>query len=476
MRFRVKNLGVLRQAEFSLGDLTILCGGNNTGKTYATYALFGFLTFWRQVMSLDVPDDKIQQLLNDGATRLSLVDFIKLSESILAKACKVYAQQLPMIFAASAELYKESAFDVIAESNEIRPVENFERRMTTAKSDLFMLTKKENSDELVVTLLVEKNQNQIPNDSIKYVIADAIKEIIWGSLFPRPFMASTERTGAVVFRNELDFSRNRILAEMAHNLVRNQQWGNPFVNPYGRVGAYIVNDLQNAGTQKYALPVQMNVEFIHQLETTARNNSFLVDNYPDVLENFSDIVSGTYMITSNNELYFVPKGTNVRLTMGESSSAVRSLLDLSFYLQHVAQRGDLLMVDEPELNLHPENQCRIARLFARLVNLGIKVFVTTHSDYIIKELDTLIMLHQDLPHLRHIAQREGYHPTELLVADKIKVYMTDKVLLEPGQPATICTTLTPAEIRQDRGIAARSFDTTIDDMNVMQQEIVWGGE
>jgi predicted ATPase len=43
MKIKIKNLGVLKQAEFTLGDLTIICGGNNTGKTYATYALFGFL-------------------------------------------------------------------------------------------------------------------------------------------------------------------------------------------------------------------------------------------------------------------------------------------------------------------------------------------------------------------------------------------------------------------------------------------------
>jgi predicted ATPase len=41
---KIKNLGVLKQAEFTLGDMTIICGGNNTGKTYATYALFGFLS------------------------------------------------------------------------------------------------------------------------------------------------------------------------------------------------------------------------------------------------------------------------------------------------------------------------------------------------------------------------------------------------------------------------------------------------
>ncbi len=41
-----------------------------------------------------------------------------------------------------------------------------------------------------------------------------------------------------------------------------------------------------------------------------------------------------------------------------------------------------------ELNLQLENQRRVARLFARLINVGVKVFVTTHSDYIVKELNT----------------------------------------------------------------------------------------
>ena len=29
MKISVKNLGVLKQAEFELGELTLICGGNN---------------------------------------------------------------------------------------------------------------------------------------------------------------------------------------------------------------------------------------------------------------------------------------------------------------------------------------------------------------------------------------------------------------------------------------------------------------
>jgi len=52
MKFRFKNLGPIKQADLELGDLTIIAGRNNTGKTYLAYALYGFLkhlkTSWRR--------------------------------------------------------------------------------------------------------------------------------------------------------------------------------------------------------------------------------------------------------------------------------------------------------------------------------------------------------------------------------------------------------------------------------------------
>ena len=50
-------------------------------------------------------------------------------------------------------------------------------------------------------------------------------------------------------------------------------------------------------------------------------------------KNFVDIVGGDYSITQNDQLYYIPRGTGIRLTMDQSSSAVRSLLDIGFYLR-----------------------------------------------------------------------------------------------------------------------------------------------
>lgn len=462
MKIQIKNLGALKQAEFSLGEMTILCGDNNTGKTYATYALFGFLSFWREAFSINISTDKIDRLLTEGVVHIDVSEYVERAETILSDGCKSYTKQLPMVFASSPDRFKETEFQVSIDPKDIHTTQKFDRVMRTAKeADLFSITKTEGNTDLVITLLVEKEKVKIPIDIVSRIISDSIKDILFGHLFPSPFIASTERTGAAIFRKELNFARNRLLEEMGQS--------NKDLNPM---------ELLFKAYADYAFPVKTNVDFTRQLETIVKQKSFIAEKYPDVLNDFANIIGGAYTVTRNDELYYVPKGKNVKLSMDESSSAVRSLLDIGFYLRHVAELGDLFMIDEPELNLHPENQRRVARLFARLVNLGIKVFITTHSDYIIKELNTLIMLHQDKPHLKKIAEKEGYRKEELLSHEKVKVYIAESALvkLEGGQRKTRCHTLTSADMNPELGIEARSFDTTIETMNRIQEEIVWGGE
>ena len=105
MEISIKNLGPLKQAEFELGELTIICGHNNTGKTYATYAVFGFLSEWRHFLSIRIPDKNITELLTEGVTELNIQTFANDAQKILTDGCKAYAKILPKIFASSIERF-----------------------------------------------------------------------------------------------------------------------------------------------------------------------------------------------------------------------------------------------------------------------------------------------------------------------------------------------------------------------------------
>ncbi len=462
LKIRLKNLGVLKHAEFSLGDLTLICGENNTGKTYAAYALYGFLNAWRGLIDFGVSDAHVQHLLTDGGIKIELSEYTEKWNQLLTETCKRYTDQLDTVLAAAEGRSRNSEFHIQTEAINIRAKE-VKREIGISLDKPLIFIKKKGSEALTVALTVKEDQErEIDPLFIKTVVAFIIGDIIFSDALPSVFISSAERTGAAIFRKEINFARKHFLEEMTQADQKINQ-----------------RELLFRTAPTYPAPIKNNVDFIRSLNNHPKRPSFVVKEHPEVLDDFADIIGGEYNITRNGELYYTPEGTRLKLTMVESSSAVRSLVDIGFYLRHVAQKGDLLMVDEPELNLHPANQRRIARLFARLVNLGVKVFITTHSDYIVKELNTLIMLNHDKPHLKRIAEEKGYRQSELIRSDQVKVYMTQEELLplEEGQKRRRRgLTLVPADVDPVLGIEAPSFDKTIDEMNEILEDIVWGAE
>ena len=462
LKIRLKNLGILKHAEFSLGDLTLICGKNNTGKTYAAYALHGFLQLWRGLVDFGVSGAQVRRLLTDGRIKIRLAGYVQKADRLLAAACKQYTEQLDDVFAVTEDRFRNSEFHIQTEAINVRDKE-FSHEVGIIFARFLAYSKEKGSEDVTVNLVIDKDiAQQIDPDFVKGAINFIIAHSIFYDSFPLPFVSSAERTGAAVFCRELNFDGNRRLERIG----RASEQTDP-------------QDLLFDSYQFYPLPLEENVDFIHQLEDIQPGKSFIAREHPEILKDFDDIIGGKYTITQYGEPCYVPKGTRLKLAMIESSSAVRSLVDLGFYLRHVVEKGNLLMVDAPELSLHPANQRRIARLFARLVNLGVKVFITTHSDYIVKELNTLIMLNHDKPHLKRIAKENGYRQSELIRSDQVKVYMTQEGLvpLEEGQKRRRRgLTLVEADVDPVLGIEAPSFDKTIDKMNEILEDIVWGAE
>ena len=438
MKVSVENLGVLKNTEFEVGDFTLICGDNNTGKTYATYALYGFLSDWRRWLSVQIPRTTIEALLKDGVARIDVRPFVEQANAILKAGCERYTKYLPAVLGARADRFKETRFRISVDDHALRTVVEgaFEKKKRGSEGNTIFSISKEKGDPSLKVSLRLNDPEDWPHSVVQRDISESMVELLFVDVLPRPFMVSAERTGGTMFRDKLD----------------HQSYDITFSPP------------------DYPVPVQDNINFMRRAEHVAKTDSFLASDRKNILKEFADIIGGDFGVGRNGIIYFKPARRRVRLTMDESSSTVRSLLLLGLYLRHVARPGDLLMVDEPELSLHPNNQRRIARLFARLVNLGLRVFLTTHSPYFVKELNTLIMLNHDKPYLKKLVKEERYRSNELLRPARFKVYTTDN----KGRVADY--TLEPALIDAELGIEARSFDTTINEMNWIRDEIVWGGD
>ena len=73
------------------------------------------------------------------------------------------------------------------------------------------------------------------------------------------------------------------------------------------------------------------------------------------------------------------------------SSTVKSLAGFFLYLKYMAKEGDIIFIDEPELNLHPSNQRELIQLFIMLTNLGLRFILSTHSPIITQEINNHLL-------------------------------------------------------------------------------------
>ena len=159
------------------------------------------------------------------------------------------------------------------------------------------------------------------------------------------------------------------------------------------------------------------------------------------------------------------KAKSKKLPIHLSASIVKTLSSLVFYLKHLAGKNDLIIIDEPELNLHPSNQVLLTRLFARLINKGFRILLSTHSDYIIRELNNLIMLSNSSAEIDRIKDEFNYLSDEFIKKEEVNTYYFNfkrkTIVSVDSLPVT------------DFGFDVPSIDNTIDNLNRTSEDLFY---
>ena len=467
MKLNFEHLGAIEYAEIELAELTVICGENNTGKTYVTYLVYCLLITWKKFIDIDLSQDLIE-LKKNGVVKIDLqAKVADIWPNLCTEALTRFLDAFPGMMASKSEIFAQLSIRLDIPLGVSWKEREFKSELRSAKGNLLAtMSKPVHSAELELVALKSDESGAHSMVSLGEFIEERLFGMMLEEAIPDVFIASTERTGATTFRKQLNLATSNIidLLSQAH------KEGADSITP-DRVFETIY------GRQDYALPVRRNVQFVNQLPDTNSEDGDLFKSAPGLLKRFEGIVGGTYATNKDGLTYFQPLGTKLKLGLGEVSSSVRSLLIVWYWLKHFAKKGDMLMLDEPELNLHPANQRRLARFIVSLINHGVKVFLTTHSDYIVKEFNTLIMFNQDDPRLNAVRDKyKEYLPEDRLAFDKVSLYMArdEKVLKQGNTRKSKMKTLVRAEISPSLGIEAPSFDETIDEMNAIQEAIYYG--
>ena len=110
----------------------------------------------------------------------------------------------------------------------------------------------------------------------------------------------------------------------------------------------------------------------------------------------SDVLAGQILMkptpSGYPEFLYRPQETGEEVRLTRAASMVSELAPLVLFLRGGIRPGDTLIIEEPEAHLHPGAQTDIALTLAGLVRAGVRVVVTTHSDWLLKEIANLIRI------------------------------------------------------------------------------------
>ena len=163
----------------------------------------------------------------------------------------------------------------------------------------------------------------------------------------------------------------------------------------------------------------------------------------------SDVVEGTVDIERLLEypdiIYTNEAGS---FQLHQVSSMVSEIAPLVLFLKYLVRPGHLFIFEEPESHLDPANQRRVARAIAMMVNSGVRVLVTTHSDLFLNQINNLMQASQSAPDR---LQSMEYDAMELLNPSDVAAYV-----FRPSPDGTQVSTL---PVDSDQGISTESFDT-----------------
>ena len=430
MIIEFKNFGALKQAEIELAPLTLLVGANNTSKTYALYAIYGLL-HRAKVQGFDV--NLLPEVTLEKENIINLKDFFTSNKTQIEESIsEEFTASLPDFFSTEEKVFEASTVSIHVDLEATLANTKASRiDQGTHIGDEMLLRFSKKSSSFDVTVIAQGNANQ---NYIALVVSQFLTH-----LFLHPWSDSehlllpAERGGLNLFHSELSARR----ASVFHGVVK-RNW------------------LKDIPIARYPRPVADYIDLLNDLGVYKRRHS----SFRDLAEALQDeVLGGSYALDGDNGISFKPSGIEQPLSFHLSSSTAKIYFGLWFYLEHMAEKGDVLMIDEPELNLHPDNQRRIARILARMVRRGIRVVLSTHSDYLVREFNNLILLAHDFPQRDELRAKFHYSEDEFLDQECVGAYCFSK------------NTIHKMEISPDEGIIAETFDSVINDLNDSSYEL-----
>lgn len=402
-KLKVSGYGKIKSAEIEVKPLTLFVGDNNSGKSYLMSLLWGIRNFGiAGLLGFKEQEAKEALAVSDWVKKQLMITWQQGSGT--AQVSEI-ADELRTILRERLNRNKNRIIEKIFNSSDVR-IKELQIELIGLENVSLGFMKKE-PDEVL-----------IKNDTEQ------------GYIYSFPFSQV----------DNMELLSNRLWVFTVLSLVTGIPYGTPGVEdegiylPAARTGFMLTKDIINkvgrnavfnlAGTEPRALspftrPINQFLDVMNDLTFDSKGDKAF-SSIVKYLE--SGMAEGNVDISSlpNKEVSYVPSGQKKGLPLRVVSAVVTELSPLILILKY-KKPLDMLFYEEPEMCLHPQLQQKMGKVICQLVNAGLGMVVTTHSDIILQYINNMLSL-SEREDVENICARLGYTANDLLNREQIRVY------------------------------------------------------
>ena len=399
MKLRVENLARIKEAEVEVKNLTLFVGQNSTHKSYMAHVVY---ELFKEISNIGDNTSKNNNIVS----------------AVIKKIFQNYQNDIEYLKTLKKEVTEEEDYHQYAE-------DEYETEVYTVVS-IFIQKDDETINNLIknIYLLIQDEFTTIIDSSF-----NSTNKIIEKLFIDNQVSLSSKNQFSFRFDMPIEYFNNideditpKLIARIVRILLENlklvlNEYLSSYYFPASRTGFVLTLDEIYAGIFRDKFRGQASatrlgeptIDFIQtfaDIKTGTRGENFLFslleygiknDKKSEKLISFleKEIIKGKIKEYKNEQdytsYYLSVNGTELDLHL--ASSATLETLPFIVFLKNTQDISKtLFVIEEPEAHLHPKAQIQMAKFIVMLSNAGAKVLVTTHSDYILNEINNCIKL------------------------------------------------------------------------------------
>lgn len=408
-RLKVSGYGKLESAEIETAPLTLFVGDNNSGKSYLMSLLWGIrnlggeLLYADETMEITETYDRlrcwvkkqIETARERGVHTVLASEIGDELQSVLQERINQNRDKfVKAIFNSSDVEIEELQIELtgLADISLDFIVREYGRNMGVAITNT-------GNDGVELALSEKERATGILEEKTGRYFVNTLMALVLDSHggFNREIYFPAARTGFMLTKDII----NKVSRRTTFNVAAEQETMVPFVRPINQF-LDVINDLTFDGESNEDFK-----EIVQYLENGMADGTVEMSALP------------------NKEAMYVPNGKTSGMPLRITSAVVTELSPLILILKH-KRYVDALFYEEPEMCLHPQLQQKMGRVLCKMVNAGVQMNVTTHSDIILQHVNNMIRL-SGREDREEICHQLGYTARDLLSPQKVKVYQLKAV-------------------------------------------------